>query len=146
MTEDGKKLSEYPLEKFVGNGIVLDVRKGFDLNVLDDPKIKKDSIVLLWTGQTEKLYSGYFEDAKFIPKGFAEKLGKLGVKIVGIDSFSPDESPYEIHKILFKHDILIVENMKNLDKLADKNFKVFILPLKLENVDAAPCRAIAILD
>ena len=62
MTEDGKKLSEYPLEKFVGNGIVLDVRKGFDLNVLDDPKIKKDSIVLLWTGQTEKLYSGYFDD------------------------------------------------------------------------------------
>jgi len=146
MLKDGKKLSEYSLDKLIGEGVVIDVRNGFDLNILDNSQIKKDSIVLLWTGQTKKLYSGYFENARFIPREFAEKLVKLGVKVVGLDSFSPDEPPFDVHKILLKHDILIVENLTNLDKLTGGNFRVFILPLKLENTDGAPCRVIALLD
>lgn len=145
MIKDGKKLNEYPLDKLIGEGVVLDVREGFDLDVLNDSRIKKDSIVLLWTGQTKKLYSGYFEGAAFIPKEFAEKLVKLKVKAICLDSFSPDEPPFEVHKILLKHDILIVENLTNMDKLEDK-FRIFILPLKLENTDGAPCRVIALLD
>lgn len=146
MLKNGKKLSEYPLEKLIGKGVVLDVRNGFNLDVLDDSEVKKDSIVFLRTGQTEKLHSKYFENARFIPKEFAEKLVELGVKIVDLDSFTPDEPPFEIHKILLKHDILIIENLANLDELTDKNFRVFILPLKLENTDGAPCRAIALLE
>src|SRR3989344_4992386 len=76
MLKDGKKLSEYSLDKLIGEGIVLDVRRGFDLDILESTKIKKGSIVFLWTGQTEKLYSGYFERATFIPAAFAEKLVK----------------------------------------------------------------------
>ncbi len=144
MIKNGKKLSEYPLDKLIGEGVMLDVRNGFDLDILDS--VEKDSIVLLWTGQSEKLYTSYFENANFVPKEFAEKLVKLNVKLIGIDSFSPDEPPFEVHKILLKNDVLIVENLTNLDKLANKKFRVFILPLKLENTDGAPCRAIAVLD
>ncbi len=144
MIKDGKKLSEYPLDRFIGEGVLIDVRKGFDIKFLDKAKVTKGSIVLLWTDHCKNLYKNYFEGAKFMPADFAKKLAKLKPKMVGMDIFSPDGPPFEIHKILLGADVLLIENMRNFDKLKGK-FKVFALPINLQNTDGAQCRAIAIL-
>ena len=123
MLENGKKLSDYPLDRFTGEGVSIDARNGFGLDILEG--IKKGSIILFWTGQSKKLYSGYFENAKFMPREFAKELIGLKPSLIGLDSFSPDEPPFETHKILLKNDILIAENLTNLDKLANKRFRVF---------------------
>ncbi len=72
----------------------------------------------------------------------AKKLIEKKVKIIGLDSWSPDNSPFEVHKMLFKQNILIVENLINLDKLVGKRFKCYILPLKVKDADGAPARII----
>ena len=54
--------------------------------------------------------------------------------------------PFEVHKIFFQHDTLIVENLTHLEKLVGiKNFTIVALPLKTET-DSALARVIAIVD
>ena len=68
---------------------------------------------------------------------------KPGIKIIGIDSPSPDRSPYEIHKLLMKNDILIIENLTNLAELTShEEFDVIALPTKFDT-EAAPVRVVA---
>ena len=67
----------------------------------------------------------------------------MNVKIIGLDSFTPDKEPFETHKLLFTKNICIVENLVNLKQLVGKKFECTILPLKLANADGAPCRVVA---
>jgi kynurenine formamidase len=66
--------------------------------------------------------------------------------MVGLDSYSPDNEPFEIHKMLLKRDILIVENLVNLDRLVGKRFRCYVMPLKIQDADGAPCRVIGIIE
>ena len=138
--KDGKKLNEFPLETFFGSAVIIPLNS-FEKYI---KKIKKNDIVLLYTSQSKKAFErDYFENPPFVPLKVAQILVKKKVKIVGIDSSSPDKSPWEIHDLLLKNNILIIENLTNLEKLIGKRVELIVLPLKIENADGAPCRVIA---
>ncbi len=136
MIEGGKSLSEYPPEKFIGHGILLDARnrKSIDVDLLEDTDIQKGDIVLIMTDSEQKFgTSAYFEDYPVFTKAFANKLVQLDIKIVGMDSPSPDHHPFLVHKILLANDILIIEMMTNLEKLLGvPEFEVIALPPKFD--------------
>lgn len=141
MLEEGKKLDEFPIETFIGEAIVLELNKP----KLDS--IEPEDIVFFYTGHMNKAGSKeFFENNPVLSQETAKALVDKKVKIVGINSLSPDNSPFKLHKIFFKSNILIVENLVNLDKLINKRFRCYILPLKIKNADGAPCRVIGILD
>jgi len=143
MNKHGKMLDQYPVEKFIGEAQVLDARgmKEIDLPVTG---IKKGDMVFLCTGHSEFILKPeYFSGAPVISPGFANKLVEAGISIIGLDAPSPDNAPYHLHHLFFKHDILIVENLTNLIPLAGKRVKCTIAPLKIENADGAPCRVFA---
>ena len=107
--------------------------------------MQRDDIVFFLTGHTRKIYSGsFYKKNPLIPPEAAKELCKRRAKMIGIDSYSPDNYPFTVHKLLLKQDILIVENLINLEKLLKKRFSCFVLPLKLVGADAAPCRVIAV--
>ncbi|MFA6065063.1 MAG: cyclase family protein [archaeon] len=142
MIRDGKKLHEYPLETFTGSAIVIPL-KNFEkyLN-----KIKKNDIVLIYTGQGKKFYNqDYYASSPVVSESIAKELVKRKVKIVGIDAFSPDKSPWNVHKILFEKSILIIENMLIPSKLIGKRFEcsAYTTPVGRFDEDGAPCRVIA---
>jgi len=137
---NGKKLEDFSLETFFGSAIVIPL-DSFEKYA---KKIKKNDIVLLYTGQSKKAFDkDYFENTPLVPIGVAQKLVKKKVKIVGIDSSSMDNAPYKIHNLILSNNILIIENLANLDKLVGKRLELIVLPLKLDNADGAPCRVIA---
>jgi kynurenine formamidase len=69
----------------------------------------------------------------------------MEVKLFGIDTLSPDASPFSTHDVLLGNGILIAENLTNLDKLLEiKEFTVLALPLKVV-ADSAPARIIAMI-
>ncbi|MBI2147229.1 cyclase family protein [Candidatus Woesearchaeota archaeon] len=145
MLEDGKTLTDFPIETFVGDAVVIDVRDQREITE-DLENIGNCDIVFFYTGHTEKRSeAGYFENNPVLSKATILRLIKKNVRIVGIDSFSPDNAPWPLHKLLFKNDILIVENLVDLEKVAGKKFKCYILPLKIKDADGAPCRVIAVL-
>ncbi|HLC92140.1 MAG TPA: cyclase family protein [archaeon] len=146
MLADGKKLDEFPLEKFIGEAIVIDARKKNSENeiIVDLSQVKRGDIVFFWTGNTDKAYTAeFFENIPVISLQTAKELCARGAKIIGIDSYTPDNEPFLTHKELLAHEILILENLVNLEKVAGKRFECIIMPLKIVDADGAPCRVVA---
>jgi kynurenine formamidase len=147
-------LDRMPIDRFVGQGSVI------DLTGMKNPEIdtaflksyeslfKTSEFVLLYTGWhrfwgQEKYFRGY----PILSIEAALWIRSFGLKGIGVDALSVDEveaTDLPIHKILLER-MLIIENLTNLDKLPKTGFIFSCLPLKLENADASPVRAVAIL-
>ncbi len=143
MVPGGKKISELSPEKFFGRGVLVDARGQEKIGPELFVDIQANDIVLLYTGFGVKFNDAdYYEKYPELTEAAANKLVELKVKLVGMDTPSPDRPPYLSHKVLLKEEILIIENLTNLEQLIDKKFDVVALPAKLET-DAAPTRVIA---
>ena len=145
MIDNGKSQNAYKLNDFIGTGKIIDVRGQTDIEAeLYD--VEAGDILLLWTGYSDELDTEKYFDAKSCPKitqKFADEIVKKKLKLVGIDSWSPDVSPFPIHKTLLGNDILIVENLINLKELSGKKFKIFVAPLCHNSFDGSPARVFA---
>ena len=136
MIEGGKSLSQYPPEKFMGRGTLIDAhdRETIDVDLFENVDIQPDDIILILTGRDKKFGTPeYFEKYPIFTEAFARKLVEKRVKIVGIDSPSPDNHPFPVHKILLGNDVLIIEMLTNLDQLFGiPEFNVIALPPKFD--------------
>ena len=155
--EDGMDVSQLPLQAFFGSAIAIDAPKklGDDIypDDLVDADIRTGDIVLVSTGwgariNTDKLYEdswpGFSIDA-------IDYLIEKGVKAIGgdmpaADSFSGPSRGFPAHKRILSAGLPIFETLMNLDQVAGKRFQFFGLPLRIEQGEASPIRAIAILE
>lgn len=143
MIANGKLLSAFSLDHFVGTGKVVDVREGFSLDALEAADIQQGDIVLLYTGKSEHFDApDYYTDYPSVTDEAAEFVVTKGAKMVGVDTGSVDHEPFLVHKKLLGNDVLIIENLVNLGQLVGKSFTVFALPLNL-TVEGSPARVIA---
>jgi kynurenine formamidase len=143
MLKTGKTINDIAIERFSGRGRYVNAVRGYSLEKLKSAKITKGDIVLFHTGLIKRYHSpAYYHDYPEMPPPIADYLIKKQVKMIGFDSPSPDYPPFPIHRQLLANNILIIENLANLDKLATKRFTVYALPLRL-NLDGAPARVIA---
>lgn len=141
-----KYISQWPLETFIGEGCLLDVRgeKEIDYKKEYDSLVKENSIVLIYTG-TDKHFGQkeYYAYHPVLTMRFAEFLVQKKIKIVGMDFISPDRYPFDIHTKLFSNNILIIENLTNLGELQKlKGFEVMAFPLKID-ADSSILRVVA---
>jgi len=142
MLDAGKTLSDYPIRSFIGETILIDARNQSMIDV-DVSNVKPNDFVFFFTGHSNHIYEkDYFEKNPVISEKTIQNLIQKNISILGIDSFTPDNNPYDLHKLLFSHDIRIVENLTNLDELPERFF-CYIFPLNITNGDGAPCRVVA---
>lgn len=147
LTDSTTLLSDYSVDRFIGPGCLIDARgKAIDARLLAQVPDQEGLIVLILTGQDKQFGSAdYFTNYPVVSEDFAQGLVQKKVKIVGIDSFSPDVYPFTIHHLFFKNDILIIENLTRLEQLVGvQQFEVIALPLKLAT-DSAPARVVAVV-
>lgn len=146
LTNRTKFISEFPLESFIGEGCLLDVRDEPVIGMKDEYrfKVKSNCIVLLYTGYDSKYgTTEYYEEQPVINSELAEYLISQPIKILGIDLPSPDRHPFKIHKLLLQKNILILENLTNLDSLLEaKRFEIMAFPLKIK-ADSSLLRVVA---
>lgn len=67
-------------------------------------------------------------------------------KLVGVDTINIDDGAdlqRPAHSWLLKHEILIVENLRNLAALGDASFRFFALPAQVKGAASMPVRAFA---
>jgi len=147
MVEDGKTLDDYPVDHFVGEAVAVDVR-GQETVEPDLTNVGDVDMVFLRTGHVEKAYGedAYYDDHPVVAEETAHALVDAGVKILGLDSPSPDTSPYPVHEILLGNDVLILENLTNLDAVSGERFVCHALPLNVADADGAPCRVVAVME
>ncbi len=55
---------------------------------------------------------------------------------------SVDYEPFAVHQTLLRGDVLILENLTGLERVAGRDFRVYALPLRLA-ADGAPVRVVA---
>jgi len=146
MLDSSKTISDYPITKFIGKGVLLDFsnQKEITLREEDKDKIVEDSIVLIHTGMDKNIGTDeYYNDHPQVSIELCKYLVEKKIKILALDFFSPDSFPSLIHKTLLSNDILIVENIKGADVLKGvTDFMLYMIPIKI-STEGAFIRAFA---
>lgn len=105
--------------------------------------------VLVHTGWAEKWgSSAYFHGHPFLTRGAAQRLASGGAIHVGIDSLNIDDTAdgsRPVHTILLAADIPITEHLTNLDRVPDRGFRYFAVPVKVAGAGSFPVRAFALI-
>ena len=149
--EDGKDLSEVPLESFVDmEGIVIraDHRNGLAITAeaFKDKELRGRA-VLIHTGWDEHWATDkYYENHPFLTEDAAIYLLQCGVKLVGIDSMNIDDTrgnARPVHSTLLRNDVLIAEHLCNLSNIPDEGFTFTAVPPKFKGAGTFPVRAFA---
>lgn len=151
-------LDSFPIDQFIGKGLVIDCSdlqagQKITMHYIESVKEKADQAeyLLFYTGWDKHWGTrAYFGDYPHITEEVADYLINSRKKGVGLDLISIDpitDGYLHIHrKLLAENEIVIIENLTNLGKIGSELFTFCALPLKFENSDGAPIRAIAVLN
>lgn len=129
-----KSIAELPIEKFMGEAIVLKFEANTPIKPEHLKDIKEGDIVLM-----------YSAGGAYITSEAAKYLAGKRIKMLGVQGVHPDEpegSRLETHKALLENDIPIIEGLINLDKIGSKRVFFIGLPLKITRLDSSWIRAI----
>ena len=88
-------------------------------------KMKEGGALVLYTGWSKKWCSAEYFAHPYLTRDAAEGITARGVKILGVDTLSPDETPegvsekgdFVVHETVLGRGGLIVENLANVDAL-----------------------------
>ena len=146
-------LDQFPAEQFIGKALVIDCQdlKAGESITMDHiapygEKAGQADFLLFHTGWSK--YWGtdlYFGNYPCMEDTVLDFILAGSFKGIGVDTISIDPMNKLIrHRKLFRErDIVIIENLKNLNLCGDNLFSFSCFPLKLENGDGSPVRAVA---
>ncbi len=169
-----KTIDEIPLDRFFGNGVVINVthRKHGELITQKDIEdalnaiphiLQPDDIVLIHTGNDKRHGTReYYTKGPGMSREATLYLIKNGVRVMGIDSWGFDlplqyaakqakkkkdhNFFWQAHYVGVDHDYSHIERLTNLDKLPLKGFKVACFPIKIKGASAGFSRVVAMIE
>lgn len=147
-------LADLPVSRFVGEGIVIDVRgkePGQTIELADlgnaQETLQGGRWALFRTGWDRYWGDDVYFHHPSLAADVARALVGWGVPLVGVDMLNPDDTSKGagiIHEVLLGAGTLIVENLRGLDQLQPGKPHAFaMLPINVTRVDGGPVRAIA---
>lgn len=129
---NGKSVSEIPLCKCMGECQVIEWNGELD-DSFWNIKINKSIKKILFKG-----------NVKLRPEN-AKKITEIGLDLVGVETSTvgaPDKQK-EVHKTLLNAEVVILENLE-LSKVKEGIYILSALPLKMDEMDGSPVRAVLI--
>lgn len=139
-----------PLDTFMGPARIIEIKDNVSIKVeeLEPYNIQPGERILFktknssWVYDTDNFVTGYV----YIDTETAYYLSKKKVQLVGIDyitvgGFEDPEGNREVHRILLKKRVSILE-LINLSGVEAGSYELNAIPLRMEGGDAGPCRAI----
>lgn len=154
MSYGANSLDKMDIECFIGKSLIIDCTEVKDYEITlqhllsYENKLKDVDFVILKTGWSK--YWGnekYFNRFPFMTVQAVKWLIGFDLKGIGIDAISIDDietSDFQVHHELFRKNMIVIENLTNLDLIEKEFFMFSCLPMKYENSDGSPVRAIAI--
>ena len=148
MVQNSRTLEQVPLEQLCCRAYIVDARNRstIDEDLIEPITCQPGSALLICTGFDS--YYGkpeYFTEHPVLTEKAVAVIIEKKFGLIGLDMPSPDRFPFTLHKQLFAHNILIIENLTHPEKLIGaSNIMLYALPLKCKT-DAAPARVIAVI-
>ncbi len=166
----GKWIDDYPIEKFSGEGVAVDISHlqprdpiTRETLVAFEDDIHDGDVVMCYTGWSDRrgLTSDYLFEFPYLTEGAGEYLCEREAHAVGVDTLSvggftetlPNqdpvaETPVDVsHVTVLENDILPIEVVDNLDGLLDgrRSRRAFFdyAPIRFVEVEASPTRPVA---
>lgn len=152
--EDGVDIAGVPLQQVVGECVLIDfsdkqIGEAISKDELEarGSDIRPGDIVFVFTGYGHLYRTKHSHDRPYFTEEAVRWLAQekhiacLGVDCSGIENRNEPRQPN--HKMLFDHQIPLIEHLANLDQIKAKRFFVVAVPLRLHKCDASPLSVIA---
>jgi arylformamidase len=144
--EQGARIGALDIDIFIGPCRVIDAQAAGPLclpeHVVPFLKNAPPRILLrLFAGQNSKKWNDAF---RALAPETIELLATHGCKLVGVDTASVDPATSKLlpaHMACKRSNIIILENLL-LDHVEPGDYELIALPLKFENLEASPVRAV----
>ncbi len=156
-SRNGMDAGRYPLEKLIGEALLLDFShkkpgEAVTLKVLKkyDDRIREGDMLLFNFNCAHRYRTAHSHDRPYITTGaikwlvLVKKISLIGSDASGIEVKGAPDQPN--HQFLMDNGVPIVEFAANLDRLRRERFTLFALALCVEGLDSCPVRLIAIED
>ncbi|GBE80860.1 hypothetical protein SCP_0305800 [Sparassis crispa] len=157
---DGTRIDQIGLERFVGPALVVDLTAKrakekivwADLTPYESEMRRRSGeggsiILLLRTGWSRYWGTETYLEHPFLDERAAQGIVNAGVRVLGVDTLSPDETSHEAdfaaHRVVLGAGGIIAENLNHLEAIQEGEWIVNLVPLKLEGCDGSPVRAFA---
>jgi arylformamidase len=145
---NGKSISQMPLDTAVGAARVIGIQDSESIKTdeLRGYHIRQGERILFKTLNSSRVWQAekFVEDFVFISKEAAEYLANLRVRTVGVDYLSVGSfggNGKTIHETLLGAGIWLIEGL-DLSQVDPGKYYLICLPLKIDEGDGSPARAI----
>ncbi|TLM83500.1 cyclase family protein [Pseudarthrobacter sp. NamE5] len=156
--EGGRTTSEVLLDELVGEAAVvhlMGIAAGEEI-LWDQIEGQVDEeippIVVLATGWDRHFGTAAYLDHPVLALQAAEELWKRGMRLLAVDTLNPDRTiqstetmAFPVHQFVLGSGGLIIENVRGASNLPAR-CRTGFFPLKLDQADGAPVRAVAWVD
>jgi kynurenine formamidase len=162
--QEGRTVDELPLDRFIGEAAVVRLNpKLLQEREIDSEHLVaagshviRGDIVLLCTGYDDRFPAEglqgdeYKSMSPYLTEDAVDWLIDRKIKALGIDFWSIEPFPIDPeigearHRMLFRHEIPLVQGLVNLLELEKARVLFAALPLPIEGLDSSPVRATAV--
>ncbi|MFV2014087.1 MAG: cyclase family protein, partial [Candidatus Heimdallarchaeota archaeon] len=146
---DGKDISQFDLSDFILEGIIVDAssdnKNNAILSAIESSSMKGKAL-LIYFGKGSEWGTEAYYTYPALTQDEIDQIAASKVKLVGVDTINIDDSSRyhrPAHTKFLSNNILIVENLTNLDKILNKKFRLFAVPLNIPKVPNMPVRVFA---
>ena len=144
----GIGIDKMPLDATVGRARVIEIydTESIKPEELFDHRIHHGERILFKTRNSSRVWQTdtFVEDFVFVSNEAAHFLVKHGVRAIGVDYLSVGgfkRGGSDVHRTLLQGGVWIIEGL-DLSTVSPGRYELICLPLKLEQGDGAPARAI----
>lgn len=145
--DDGPRLGAVPLERMVGECVVLDLRgrPAVDAAALRPAPIRPGDLVLCRTDNSWRWAKREFQrDFTYLTLDGAEVLLDRGARAIGMDYLSIERfgsRDFPVHRRVLGAGLFVIEGL-DLRAVEAGRYTLVCLPLKFPDLDGAPARAV----
>ncbi len=147
--KDGYKISELDPKYFFGKALVIEIPENascIEASMIKDIKPLCKRVLFKTKNSQLFMKKKFISEYIYIANDAAEYLAMKGVKLVGLDYLCIDkykDAKRSAHKILLGNNIAVLESII-LKNVVAGYYYLACFPLKFEDAEAAPCRAVLI--
>jgi len=143
---NGPSLDSYTMDRFFMEALVVQIDSASEISEKQVAKFKlpSEGAVLFKTKNRFLSRNKFSENYIYLNEAAAEQLVKSQIGLVGIDYVSIEafqNRSGSVHQLLLGANILILEDI-NLQDVPPGSYQLICLPIKINNSDGGPCRAV----